>query len=97
MLPIAPSTYYTAIRYAERLAEVDAVASVGSVGDSYDNSLAESTTGLIKSELLEPRKPWRGLDDVEFALLGYTDWFRPPHLPRDRPDSTRRAGSHPLR
>ncbi len=66
---------YTAIRYAERLAEVDAVASVGSVGHSYDNALAESTIGLIKTELLEPGKPWRGLDDVEFALLGYTDWF----------------------
>ncbi len=66
---------YTAIRYAERLAEVDAVASVGSVGDSYDNALAESAIGLIKTELLEPRKPWRGLDDVEFALLGYIPWF----------------------
>ncbi len=66
---------YTALRYAERLRQVGAVASVGTTGDSYDNALAETTIGLLKTELLDLRKPWRGLQSVEFALLGYIDWF----------------------
>jgi putative transposase len=67
---------YTAIRYAERLGEVGALASVGTTGDSYDNALAETTIGLFKTELLDLRKkPWRGLEGVEFALIGYIDWF----------------------
>jgi putative transposase len=66
---------YTALRYAERLGEVGAVASVGTTGDSYDNALAETTIGLLKTELLDLRKPWRGLEGVEFALLGYIEWF----------------------
>jgi putative transposase len=66
---------YLAIRYSERLAENGIVASVGSKGDSYDNALAESFNGLYKWELIYPQGPWRGLDDVEFATLGYVDWF----------------------
>jgi putative transposase len=66
---------YVAIRYTERLAEVGAVASVGSRGDSYDNALAESFNGLYKTELIRHRGPWRGLDDVEYATLEYIDWF----------------------
>src|SRR5215210_5198466 len=66
---------YTAIGYAERLGEVGALASVGTTGDSYDNALAETTIGLLKSELLDLRKPWRSLEEVELALLGYIDWF----------------------
>jgi putative transposase len=67
---------YTAIRYAERLGEVGALASVGTTGDSYDNALAETTIGLLKTELLDLRKkPWHGLEGVEFALIGYIDWF----------------------
>ena len=67
---------YTAIRYAERLGEVGALASVGTTGDSYDNALAQTTIGLLKTELLDLRKkPWRGLEGVEFALIGYIDWF----------------------
>jgi len=66
---------YLAIRYSERLAENDIVASVGSRGDSYDNALAESFNGLFKWELIYPQGPWRALDDVEFATLGYIDWF----------------------
>ena len=69
------SAQYTAIRYAERLGEVGGVASVGTTGDSYDNALAETTIELLKAELLDLRKPWRGLEGVEFALLGYIDWF----------------------
>ena len=66
---------YLSIRYTERLGEAEIVASVGSKGDSYDNALAESFNGLYKWELIYPRGPWRGLDDVEFATLGYVDWF----------------------
>jgi putative transposase len=65
---------YLAIRYTERLAEAGVVTSVGSRGDSYDNALAESFNGLYKAELIH-RRPWRGLDDVEFETLEYIDWF----------------------
>ena len=63
------------IRYSERLADNDIVASVGSKGDSYDNALAESFNGLYKWELIYRQGPWRGLDDVEFATMTYVDWF----------------------
>ncbi len=66
---------YLSIRYSDRLDENDIVASVGSKGDSYDNALAESFHGLYKWELIYRHGPWRGLDDVEFATLGYVDWF----------------------
>jgi putative transposase len=66
---------YLAIRYTERLAEVDIAASVGSRGDSYDNALAESFHGLYKTELIRPGGPWRGLEHVEHATLDYVDWF----------------------
>ena len=66
---------YLSIRYTERLAEAGAVASVGSRGDSYDNALAESVIGLYKTELIRPRGPWRGLDEVEIATLEWVDWW----------------------
>jgi putative transposase len=66
---------YLAIRYTERLAEIGAVASVGSVADSYDNAAAESLIGLYKTELIRQRGPWRGLDQVELATLEWVDWF----------------------
>ena len=66
---------YLSIRYSERLAENDIVASVGSTGDSYDNTMAEAFNSLYKWELIYPKGPWTGLDDVEFATMGYIDWF----------------------
>jgi len=66
---------YTSIRYTERLADAGIQPSVGSVGDSYDNALAESTIGLFKTELIRRRGPWRTADQVELATLGYIDWF----------------------
>jgi putative transposase len=66
---------YLCVRYSERLDANDIVASVGSRGDSYDNAMAESFNSLYKWELIYPQGPWRGLDDVEFATLGYIDWF----------------------
>ena len=66
---------YLSIRYTNRLTGAGISPSVGSVGDSYDNALAESVIGLYKTELIRPRGPWRNLDQVEYATLEYVDWF----------------------
>lgn len=66
---------YLSIRYSERLAEAGAQPSVGSVGDSYDNALAETIIGLYKAELIHRRGPWRNIDPVEYATLEWVDWF----------------------
>ena len=66
---------YLSIRYTERLAEAGIEPSVGSVGDSYDNALAESVIGLFKTEVIRRRGPWRHLEAVEFATLEWVDWF----------------------
>jgi len=66
---------YLSIRYSERLAEIGAQSSVGSVGDSYDNALAETVIGLYKTEVIHHRGPWRSLDEVEYATLEWVHWF----------------------
>lgn len=66
---------YTSLRYTERLDEAGLAASVGSVGDSYDNALAETINGLYKTELIKPRGPWRTVDEVEIATAEWVDWF----------------------
>ena len=66
---------YVSIRYTERLAEAGIEPSVGSVGDSYDNALAETVIGLFKTEVIPRSGPWRSLDAVEFATLEWVDWF----------------------
>ena len=66
---------YVAIRYTERLTEAGVEPSVGSVGDSYDNALAETINGLYKTEVIRRRGPWRSLEAVEFATLEWVDWF----------------------
>lgn len=66
---------YLSIRYSERLAEAGAQPSVGSVGDSYDNALAETIIGLYKTEVIHHRGPWRNLEAVEYATLEWVDWF----------------------
>ena len=66
---------YLSIRYSERLAEAGAEPSVGSVGDSYDNALAETIIGLYKTELIHRRGPWRHLEAVEYATLEWVEWF----------------------
>ncbi len=66
---------YLAIRYADTLTAAGAVASVGTVGDSYDNALAESTIGQIKAELVHRRGPWHTIEQLEFALFEYIDWW----------------------
>jgi putative transposase len=71
---------YTSIRYTQRLLDAGALASIGTVGDSFDNALAESFMGLYKTELVRWEGPWRGLDDLELATLGYIDWFNHTRL-----------------
>jgi putative transposase len=66
---------YLSIRYTERLGEAGIAPSVGSVGDSYDNALAETVIGLFKTELICRRGPWRTVEVVEFATLEWVDWF----------------------
>lgn len=68
-------TQYTSIRYTERLAAAGLERSVGSVGDSYDNALAETINGLYKTEVIRRSGPWRNVDAVEYATLGWVDWF----------------------
>lgn len=66
---------YTSIRYTERLQEIEAAPSIGSVGDPIDNAVAETTIGLYKTELIRRQGPWHTPDDVELATLSYLDWF----------------------
>jgi transposase InsO family protein len=66
---------YVSIRYTERLAEAGIEPSVGSVGDSYDNALAETINGMFKTELIHQRGPWRSAEAVELATLEWVDWF----------------------
>ncbi len=66
---------YLSIRYTERLAEAGLEPSVGSVGDSYDNALAETIFGLYKTEVIRRNGPWRNIEEVEFATLEWVDWF----------------------
>jgi putative transposase len=66
---------YVSIKYTERLADAGLVPSVGSVGDSYDNALAETINGLYKAEVIHRCGPWRSLEAVEYATLEWVDWF----------------------
>jgi putative transposase len=66
---------YVSLAYTERLAEIGARPSIGSIGDSYDNSLAESVNGLYKTELIRRQGPWRNAEHVELATLAYVEWF----------------------
>jgi putative transposase len=73
-------TQYLSIRYTERLAEAGIERSVGSTGDSYDNALAESVSGLYKTEVIHRRGPWKGIDEVEFATLEWVAWYNTRRL-----------------
>ena len=71
---------YLALRYSDRLAEAGIQPSVGSVGDSYDNALAETINGLFKAEVIHRRGPWRSFEAVEFVTLEWVDWFNTRRL-----------------
>ena len=66
---------YLSVRYTDRLSAAGIDASAGSVGDSYDNALAETIIGLYKTEVVQVRGPWRRLAEVEYATLEWVDWF----------------------
>ncbi len=66
---------YVSVAATERLAAVGAVPSVGTVGDAFDNALAETTIGLFKTELFKARGPWRTAEQVEIAVLEWVDWY----------------------
>ena len=63
------------IRYTERLAEAGIAPSVGSVGDAYDNALAETINGLYKTEVIRRRSSWKTMEEVEMETLKWVDWF----------------------
>ena len=73
---------FTSIRYGEKLAELGAVPSIGSVGDAYDNALAESVNSAYKSELIRgpSQGPWKTVEDVELATLSWVHWFNTERL-----------------
>ena len=78
--PPIDSAQYLSIRYSERLAAEGAVTSVGSRGDSYDNAMAESINAFYKAELITMQGPWRNVDDVELATLGWVHWWNHQRL-----------------
>jgi putative transposase len=75
---------FTSMRYGERLAEIGAVPSIGTVGDSFDNALAETVNGCYKAELIRgparEGRPWKNVDDVELATLGWVHWHNQHRL-----------------
>jgi putative transposase len=71
---------YLAIRYSERLADEGISPSAGTVGDAYDNALAETINGLYKTEVIRHLGPWKGLDDVESATLDWVHWYNTKRL-----------------
>ena len=73
------STQYLSIRYTDRLLEAGIEPSVGSVGDSYDNALAETVIGLFKAEVTN-RRSWRSREEVEWETLGWVDWYNNQRL-----------------
>jgi transposase InsO family protein len=86
---------YTSIAYTDRLAEIGAAPSIGTVADSFDNAMAESAIGLFKAELhRNPAAlaanggPWKGLDDLEMATCGWVSWFNPERLHSELDDLT---------
>ena len=74
------SAQYLSIRYTERLAEAGIDTSVGSVGDSYDNALAESIIGLFKTEVIKFLGPWKSVGQVEWETLKWVDWYNKTRL-----------------
>jgi transposase InsO family protein len=88
---------YLALRYTNRLAEAGIEPSAGSVGDSYDNALAETINGLYKAEVTHRRSSWRSIEAVELATLHWGDWFntrRPLEPIGNRPPAETEAAYH---
>jgi putative transposase len=84
--PLVESGQYTSIAFTERLAEAGVSPSIGTVGDAFDNALAETVIGLFKTELINPNRPWKTVDQVEIATLRYVDWFNNRRLYEENGD-----------
>jgi putative transposase len=69
------STQYTSFRFTQHLIDSDIDASIGTVGDAYDNALAESIIGLYKTELIKPQGPWHNKNEVEIATAAWVEWY----------------------
>jgi putative transposase len=93
-LPSDAGSQYTSLAYTDRLDEIDAAPSIGTVGDSFDNAMAESVIGLFKTELhrnpaaLARNGHWRGLDDLEIATCGWVSWFNEERFHGELDDRT---------
>jgi putative transposase len=74
---------YTSIRYSDRLADAGISASIGSIGDSYDNAMAESLNGTFKAELVKLHGPWRTRRQLEIAVIKWIDWYNASRLHRE--------------
>ena len=92
--PLEPGQY-TSIAYTDRLSDVGAAPSIGTVGDSYDNAMAESVIGLFKTELHRNAAalaanggPWKGLDDLEIAICAWVSWFNEERLHSELDDQS---------
>jgi putative transposase len=85
---------YTSITFTQALIHAGIDASVGSVGDAYDNALAESHMGLYKSELIHPYGPWKGLQHVETATLDWVHWFNTARTHESIQDLTPTQAEH---
>jgi transposase InsO family protein len=86
---------YTSIAYTERLCDIGAAPSIGTIGDSFDNAMAESVMGIFKTELhrnpaalADNGGPWRGLDDLEIATCAWVSWFNEERLHSELGDRT---------
>jgi len=77
--PVEPKQY-TSFAFTKRLLDAGVEASIGSVGDAYDNALAESTISLFKREVIRHEGPWKGIDQVELATLEWVDWYNNSRL-----------------
>jgi putative transposase len=95
---------YTSIAYTDRLADVGAAPSIGTIGDSYDNAMAESVIGLFKTELhrnpaalADNGGPWKGLDDLEIATCAWVSWFNQERLHSELDDHTPAEFEHDYR
>ncbi len=74
------SAQYTSIRYSDRLHDAGIAASIGSVGDSYDNAMAEALNGTFKAELVTLHRPWRTRAQLEVAIVEWVDWYNATRL-----------------
>ena len=91
--PHDDGSQYLSFAFTQRLIDAGVDASVGSVGDAYDNALAESTIGLFKTEKIRREGPWKTLADVELATLEWVDWFNNADCTLPAADSPQRSSS----